>query len=314
VTNNHVGETGLGLHLKTTTQLAEGLRMVVGLREDHVDMRMTAAVQPLNSGHAQDSMASPKLALIFGPWARTEFFVAAGRGFHSNDARGVIDKIDPTTGDAASPVPALVAARGSEVGLRTEAIPGLQSSLSLWRLDSDSEIIYSADSAIGSTEPNGASKRYGVEWNNHYHGLDWLWIDADLAWTHARYAQQDANGSPGDLIPNAIPKVARVGVSVRDLGPWAGMLELRYFSAYPLTQDGTLTAPSALVANLRLERSITASADLSLDVLNLFNRKYYDIAYEQDFQAYASSAAVPSGVTVHPGEPRQLRLTLRWKF
>jgi outer membrane receptor for monomeric catechols len=49
---------------------------------------------------------------------------------------------------------------------------------------------------------------------------------------------------------------------------------------------------------------------LSLDVLNLFDRKYYDIAYEQDYRASLASPIVPNGVTVHPGESREFRLTL----
>ena len=77
-----------------------------------------------NSGGASGRLLLPKLALVLGPWARTEFFVNAGRGLHSNDARGVIDRIDPTTGGPASPVPALVRATGYEIGARSEALTG----------------------------------------------------------------------------------------------------------------------------------------------------------------------------------------------
>jgi hypothetical protein len=34
-----------------------------------------------NSGSASDSIASPKLSFVFGPWADTEFFINAGRAF-----------------------------------------------------------------------------------------------------------------------------------------------------------------------------------------------------------------------------------------
>ena len=87
------------------------------------------------------------------------------------------------TGEASAHVPALVPSKGEEIGLRTAVIPGLQSSLALWHLDSDSELVYSADS--GSTKPNGASGRHGVEWNNHLVLNRWLLIDADMAWTRA---------------------------------------------------------------------------------------------------------------------------------
>jgi hypothetical protein len=51
-----------------------------------------------------------------------------------------------------------------------------------------------------------------------------------------------------------------------------------------------------------------------MDVLNLFNRQYYDIAYAQDYRVTTSSPIVPSGITVHPGEPLQFRVTLKLTF
>jgi hypothetical protein len=51
---------------------------------------------------------SPKLSLIFGPWDRTEYFVNAGYGFHSNDARGVTIPVDPVSGDPADAATPLV--------------------------------------------------------------------------------------------------------------------------------------------------------------------------------------------------------------
>lgn len=314
VTDDHVGETSGGVYLKNSTDWSPWLRTVVGGRADRISMDITARVFPQNSGSASDSKVSPKGSIILGPWAGTELFVSAGRGFHSNDARGVIDRVDPTTGNPASPVPALVSALGKEIGLRSERIPGLQTSLALWSLDSDSELVYNADSDIGSTSPNGASKRHGIEWSNHYVAARSLLIDADLAWTHARYADMNANGATGNLIPNAIPRVARLGLTLHDWGPWSGALETRYFSSYPLSQDGTLAAPSALVTNLRATREMSRNFSATLDVLNVLNRAYYDIAYEQDYQVSPKSPVVPSGVTVHPGEPREFRLTVQLRL
>ena len=314
VSNDHVGETEVGAYVQNTTAWLPWLRTLLGVRADRVDMRMTALQVPANSGAGAGSRVSPKASLILGPWRRTEFFVNYGRGFHSNDARGVIDKVDPTTGGASDPVPALVASKGAEVGLRSEIVPGLQTSMALWRLDSDSEIVYSADSAIGSTEPNGASRRSGFEWNNHLVVNRWLLVDADMAWTRARYAHQDDNGEQGDDIPNAVSRVGLLGVTVHELGPWSAGLVTRYIGAYPLSQDGTLTAPAAVVSNLQLKRAMTPRCTLSLDVLNLFDRKFYDIAYAQDYRSSPTAATVANGVTVHPGEPREFRVSLDFKL
>ena len=315
VSNDQVSETSAGWYLQNTTTWNPWLRTLGGLREDTVSMNMTSYALPQNSGSASGSKFSPKLSLILGPWLKTEFFISAGKGFHSNDARGVIDKWDSTQpGTPSTPVPTLVSSFGKEIGLGTEVINGLQSSLALWSLNSDSEIVYSADSAIGSTEVNGASQRTGVEWNNHWIANRWLLIDADMAWTRAHYANMNDNGATGNLIPNAVSKVARFGTTIHDLGPWSAVVEIRYIGSYPLSQDGSLTAPSALVTNLRVGREISPSMAISLDALNLFNRDYYDIAYQQDYQVSPGSTPVPNGITVHPGEPRQLRVTLRLKY
>jgi hypothetical protein len=315
VSNDQVSETEAGLYLQNTTAWNPWLRTLFGVRESSAVMSMTAHANPLNSGSASGARLSPKLSVILGPWAKTEFFINAGKGFHSNDARGVIDKIDPTTGGAASPVPTLVGSTGKEVGLRTETIAGLQSSLALWSLDSDSELAYNADSANGSSSPNGASTRTGVEWNNHWTPSDRFLFDADFAWTHARYAIMNDNGAAGNLIPNAVPKVAMLRAAINDAGPWSAGAETRYIGAYPLTQDGTQANPSAIVTSLRVRRKLAPDASLSLDALNVFNRKYMDIAYSQDYNVTQSPATLaPSGVTVHPGEPREFRVTMRFAF
>ena len=314
VNDNRINETEAAIYLENTTNWSDWFRSQIGIRQDNIQLSLTSLNIPQNSGHASGHRVSPKLALIFGPWDKTEFFLDAGNGFHSNDARGVIYRVDPTTGDPAAPVPALVGAFGQEIGVRTEIIPGLQSSLAWWRLNSESELVFNADSAVGSTSPNGASKRYGVEWSNHYALGKWLLLDADLAWTHARFAHDNANGELGNHIPNAVPKVASIGLSVHNLDNWSGDIKLRYIGRYPLSQDNSLVGSSAIVTNLRVQRTLTPALSLTLDVLNLFNRKYNDIEYQQDYRATLASAPVPSGITVHPGEPRELRLSVNLKL
>lgn len=311
VSDDMVDITDTGAYAQNTTHWNNWLRTVAELREEYIAMDMTSSSNPQNSGNASESKLSPKLSLIFGPWYKTEYFINAGQGFHSNDARGVINKVDPSTGAPAYPVPAIVGSTGKEIGLRTEAIQGLQSSLALWSLNSDSELVYSADS--GTTGPKGASKRYGLEWNNHMIANRWLLLDADLAWTHARFANMNDNGESGDLIPNAVSKVALIAATAhRD--SWSGGVAIRYIGGHPLTQDGSLTAPSAIVTNAQVQREFSSDFSVQLDVLNLFNRDYYDIAYGQDYQVTPTSPIVPNGITVHPGEPRQFRLTAKLKF
>ena len=306
--DDKVRETLLGVYGQTAVELTPWLRSVVGLRADNARFDVASLSQPANSGQASDNMLSPKLSLIFGPWAKTEFFFNAGRGFHSNDARGTTATLDPKSGDAIDKVPGLVASRGLEVGARTEWIPGLQSSLALWKLDFNSELVYVGDA--GATEPNRPSTRRGVEWNNRWILMRWLLVDADLAWTHARFSDSDP---AGNRIPNAVDKVGSIAVTARDLGPWSASAQWRYLGSGALIEDNSVRSNASLTTNLRVSRKLGHDTELTLDVFNLLDRQVNDIEYFYESQLPGETTPVADR-HLHPAEPRTVRLTLKVGF
>jgi len=306
--DDKVNERLSSVYGQTSLELTPWLRSILGLRADDVRFSVNSLSNPLNSGNSHDSLVSPKLSLVLGPWAKTEFFFNAGRGFHSNDARGTTATIDPKTGDAVDKVPGLVASRGLELGARTEWIPGLQSSWALWKLDFDSELVYVGDAGV--TEPNRPSTRRGVEWNNRWIPLPWLLVDADLAWTHARFSDADPAGK---RIPNAVDKVASVAVTANELGPWSASLQWRYLGKGALIEDNSVRSHGSLTTNLRLSRKMGRNAELTLDVFNLLDRKVNDIEYYYESQLPGESAPV-ADLHVHPAEPRSFRVTMRVGF
>jgi len=99
--------------------------------------------------------------------------------------------------------PALVRTTGSELGLRTEAIAGLQSSLALWKLDIGSELVFASDA--GDTGASGASRRWGVEFNNHYRATPWLLLDADVAVSRAEFTTPQGDApNDGRYVPGSV--------------------------------------------------------------------------------------------------------------
>jgi outer membrane cobalamin receptor len=300
-------ESSLGLYGEHGLQWTPWLRSLAGLRLDRFDFRVDG-LQAANNGRTHDTQASPKLSLILGPWARTELFVNAGRGFHSNDARGTTARIDPKSGDSTERVPGLVPGRGWELGLRTEAVPGLQSSISLWQLESASELVYVGDA--GTTEANRPSTRRGLEWNNRWVPVPWLLLDADLAWTRARFA--DA-GAADDRIPGAVDRVASVALTLRDLGPWSASLQWRYLGPRALVEDNSVRAAGSLLANLRVTRRFGAQHELTLDVFNLLDRRANDIEYFYASRLPGETLSVEDR-HLHPAEPRTVRITWTARF
>jgi outer membrane receptor protein involved in Fe transport len=278
------------------------------VRGDAYDFTVDASLAA-NSGKASDQMVTPKLALIFGPWQRTEFYLNYGQGFHSNDARGTTIRVDPTDGTTpVAPVSPLVRTTGYEAGLRSEPLPGWQTTLALWQLNMDSELLFVGDA--GTTEPSRPSRRYGVEWTNYYVANSWLAFDADLAWSHARFSE---SAPEGDYIPGAVVTTANVGVTVDSLGPWFGALRFRYFGPRPLVEDNSIRSQSSSLTNLRLGYRIDSRRQLALDVFNLFDRQVNDIEYWYDSQLRNEISPVFDR-HIHPAEPRTVRLTFSHRF
>ena len=305
--DDRVRESSIGLYGENTLQWLPWLRSVAGLRYDAYRFKVASSIAG-NSGTANDHVVSPKLSLILGPWSKTEFFVNYGKGFHSNDARGTTQTRLPD-GEASTPVTPLVPSKGMELGARTEWLPGLQSSLALWRLDIASELLFVGDA--GETEPSRASRRHGIEWNNHYIAAPWLLFDLDLAASRSRYTQDDPAGK---FIPGAIGKVASFGVTVTDQGPWSGAFQLRYFGPRPLIEDNSVRSASTTLAYARLAYQLNRKTRIALDIFNLFDKRASDIDYYYASRLPGEPLEGVSDRHFHPVEPRSARLTLSYAF
>ena len=315
--SDYVQQTGAGVYYENSYQWTETFRSVAGVRQDRYYAGV-ASDRNENSGRTSAAMTSPKLSLIFGPFSGTEYFLNYGQGFHSNDARGTTTTIDPATQQAVNKVPALVKSKGEEIGVRTEAVPKLQSSLSLWRLTLASELVFAGDA--GTTEATRPSLRRGIEWSSRYIPRPWLIFDLDLSASRAQFTGNDANASgvPGNFIPGSIDRVASFGVTARDIGPWSGALFMRYFGPRPLIEDDSQRSGSSLIWSARGAYKFDAKTALSLDVLNLFDRRANDIEYYYTSRLNNANPAEPAaGVPdhhFHPAEPRTFRLSLVTHF
>lgn len=257
-----------------------------------------------NSGRTHDTQLSPSFSLILAPFESTEFYANYGHGFHSNDARGTVAGIDPATLEPVGRAPGLARSRGMELGLRTEAIPKMQTAVSLYRLDFDSELTYIGDA--GMTEAGDASRRYGIEFSNYWRPLAWLGVDFDAAFARARYR----GATPGETrIPGAVEGVGQLALTVDKLGPWTGALRLRYFGPRPLIEDNSVRSHASTTLNGRIGYRIGKDLQVELEGFNLANRRASAIDYYYASQL-AGEAAPADDIHFHPIEPRSFRVTL----
>ena len=192
---------------------ARSARLALGLRADgyFADVESHVAV---NSGSSDDVLVSPKLSLALGPWADTEVYFNLGTGFHSNDARGTVATLDPG-GNPIDPVPPLVRAEGIDIGMRTVAIPGLQTTVTFFGIQLESELIFVGDGGV--TEASRPSRRYGVEWTNFYRISRARALDFDLTLPQAEFRDDDPAGNE---IPGSVGETVAAGLSWDGAGSW----------------------------------------------------------------------------------------------
>jgi hypothetical protein len=305
---DEVGQSTVGLYAQTEIEWTRTLRTTFGLRADTYQFSVTSN-NPLNSGNGSDSLVSPKIGAIFGPWFGTEIYVNAGSGFHSNDARGATISVDPVTGDAAQRVTPLVRAKGAEIGLRTVRIRGLQSTVALWYLGLDSELLFVGDA--GTTEAGRPSRRIGLEWTNYMRVTPSLTVDGDIAFSRARFRDDDPAGT---RIPGALDRVISAGVTFEPRQPLFGSLRVRHFGPRPLIEDASVMSRSTTIWNGELGYRMSSKARLVLEMYNLFDAEVSDIDYFYTSRLQGEPADGIEDVHTHPALPRTVRFGLRFSF
>jgi len=306
---DEVGQTMTGFFGQTDIEWSRYVRTMLGVRADVYQFDVTSN-EPLNSGSGSKALVSPKFASVFGPWAGTEFYINAGFGFHSNDARGAAIHVDPATGAIASPVTPLVRGTGAEIGLRTVRVKGLQSTLTAWQLSLDSELLFVGDA--GTSEAGRPSRRAGIEWTNYWRLRPWLVLDGDLAFTRARFRDDDPAGA---FIPGAIDRVISAGVTVEPSRRVFGSLRLRTFGPRPLTEDAAVSSAATTLWNGEGGIELTARARLVFELYNLFDASVSDINYYYTSRLQGEPADGIDDIHTHPALPRTARVSLQvtWK-
>lgn len=275
-----VRQTSTAVYAQNRVQWRDGLRTIAGLRADRYRFDVSGAT-------ATDTLLSPKLTLILGPWKSAELYLNAGRGFHSNDAR------------AARGGTPLVATRGAELGLRARHVTA-----ALWRLDAGSELVFVGDA--GTTEEGSASQRYGVEVTSSYPLTGRIAVDAQYAWSHARFRN-------GGRIPGAVEAVTTAGIALTGPRGFTGELRYRYVGPRPLVEDNSVRSDASSLVSARVSWALTANLRVDADGFNLLDAKVSDVDYFYTSRLRHEPEPVED-VHFHPVEGRSVRIGVTASF
>jgi outer membrane receptor protein involved in Fe transport len=328
---DHVRLDSLAGYVQATTHWTEWFRSVIGFREDY----MYGSDSGTFSGNASDWLPEPKASLIFTPHDTTEFYLSYGKGFHSDDLRGVNQaRIAGVPG-----APLIASQTGEEIGMRQELLKGkIAATLALYNLNAQSETTYNPD--IGQDTAGPGSTRRGFELNVTYQALRWLEFYGSYSGDRARFTSplDDGTGHVGDYLPNAPFATGAFNVYIKNLGPWSGGVAYRYLGAYPLSSGAcndlavakTFPGVSSCVAaptprgevfgsgygewNADLHYAFGDGWNAGLGVYNLLNNRSNAMEYWYVDRLPGEAPAGAADVHFHPLEPISTRLTVSKVF
>lgn len=305
IRTDSVDETGVGIYANAEFALTPRLRAIFGLRHDHIFYDVDADIAA-NSGDDGEGFVAPKASLAWRVSDAVELYSNYGRSFHSNDVRGAAITVDPAGGAATDPAPVFVRAEGAEIGARVLQDRFHASLVGFW-LELDSELVFVGDG--GATEPNDASRRYGVEASMFWRPVNWLLLDAAYAYTDAHYV----GPAPGMReIPGAVREVLSGGVTVKPTKELTLTAQLRHFGSAPLIEDGSMKSEPTTIVNLGVYRDVR-NVTLGAEIFNFFDSDNADITYLYESRLPGERLGVED-IHLHPVEPRQLRVSARYAF
>jgi hypothetical protein len=304
---DHVHLVDLSAYAQATTHWTTWFRTVLGVREDHI----RGIDSGTNAGSASQSLFQPKISLIVTPAPSTELYLSAGRGFHSNDLRGVTRAA--ATGQGGAPLIAMQ--KGEEFGLRQQLAQGkVAVTLAVFNLDAESETTYTPDTGEDTAGP--ASQRYGYEVNLTYQALRWLEFYASYSGDHARFKTDfdDGTGHVGRFLPNAPFATGSLNIYVKNLGAWSGGLEYRYLGKEPLSSDNQIRSGGYGEWNGDMRFAFAKDWRVGLGVYNILNRHANAAEFWYIDRLPGEPPAGVADVHTHPLEPLAARLTISKSF
>ncbi|MBT5331870.1 MAG: TonB-dependent receptor [Porticoccaceae bacterium] len=293
---NAIEEASFSAYSELNYQASDRLRFLGGLRADYYSFDVSDLNGISEEGSESDSIISPKLGVAYRISDEVESYANWGRGFHSNDARGVVNDTDPVEG--------LVKGEGYEMGVRYES-QEVKLTATLWWLNLDSELSFVGDS--NSVEPKGGSERDGFELVAFWSPVEWLAVDAVYAQSDARFTDPDV---PSEIyVDGAVESAGQLGITAH-LENWELSSRLRFLGEYALVPDNSIRTGSTTSLNLRAAREFN-NFTLYGELINATDEDNKDIVYYYETNVNGNDY---EGRVSRAGHPRTVRLGVKFEF
>jgi len=302
---NLVNQQNWSVWAQQNLALGARVNLQLGVRGDIFDASvqpdpgLPPGVQPQPTGSRTVGRVSPKLNVNYAAARYTTLYANAGIGFHSNDARDMVQ--------AAAGQDVLPAALGTELGIR-QSWRGGSAAVAAWALHLQSELVYVGDE--GTTEAVGPSQRIGLDMEGRQQLNRWLWLDLDMNVTRGWLTAEPATANEIALAPR-FTLVA--GLTVRDLGPVAGGVRVRHIGDRPANEDASITALGYTVTQVFATVNV-GRGQVFASVDNLFNVEWNEAQFATTSRLLGEPNGGITDLNFTPGSPTAVVAGVRYIF
>lgn len=270
-----------------------------GLRLDYFKFDYTNLLSETYDNKSEDKVfLGPKLNILYAASPKLQLFAKSGIGFHSNDTRVV------TANNGKEILPL---AFGVDFGAIYRPMDKLVVNAALWTLYLQQEFVYVGDAAI--VEPSGKTQRLGADLGLRYQLTDWLYLNGDVNYTHAR-STEEPKGE--DYIPLAPDLTSSAGLSFRDLGAFSGGINYRFVNDRPANEDNSIVAKGYVVTDMNLNYTIK-NWTLGIIIENLFDTEWNETQFATESRLFNEPSSVEE-IHFTPGTPFYARGKISVRF
>jgi len=293
----NINELNASVYADELIQVSDHFTINAGLRLDFFRNQYQDLLAMTNR-LATAAIVSPKLNFYYTFNPRLQLYLNTGKGFHSNDTRGVV----PQGGREILPP-----AYGSDLGVIFKPFPKLLINAAAWYLWLQQEFVYVGDAGV--VEPSGRTRRQGLDLSVRYQITHNLYFDLDLNTAKPR-AIGELEGQ--NYLPLA-PTFTTVGsLTLQNKSGFSGSLRYRYIGNRPANEDNSIVAKGYLVNDLQVNYS-QKRYNLGLSIQNLFDVRWKETQFATNSRLKNETEPVEE-IHFTPGTPFFARLSLTFFF
>lgn len=301
---DRLGQAGAGVNFDNEVQLSDRVRARASVRYDayRFDVKSDLAGR---SGALSGGVLSPHVSLIADLTSASEAFLRTGRGFDADDARSAAALSDPRTGTPVARLDPLATLETTEVGLRGRWLPDTETTFSMLRIKSDSELVLTGNT--GFTDFTRPTLRQGLQFSARYEPAKWLTLDFHASALKTRFAD-----GASEYVPGAAERNVSAAATMRLPNGWTTSLLVNTFGSRLAADDGAARLKATSFVNARLARNLSKATRVTFDIFNVFDQRVSDVDYFSTTRIWSQPGA--DSFLFNPAEPRGFRIKLRTTF